>query len=371
MFNARLLLLLCMLTYTSNLISQSNFVVKGKIEADFPQLIQIEYLDKTDSLLSRDGQFQFSGTLNHPAMFRLSSKNTLTNRMATKEFFIEQGDNEIYSTFTALHAAKPALQFGSSQRILDDYNYKFSLLVDMYRFTRDSFVNKASIDTALKRKVNKLSGKINRFEELYEKDFILQNSNNYVGAYFFYRYGINFMKETETDSVYALFTEDVKNSFYLKKIAEKQMYAKLLKEGIIVPPLRLYNTNQKEVLLNTLFTKKLTLIDLWASWCVPCIETHDLLKTLHTKFNKAGLNIIGVSLDSKQDNWLKYLQKKPLPWSNFIDAKGEGGETNNIFNLVSGNGIPFFVLVNGKGEYLKIGIEPEELEEYITDYLKP
>lgn len=359
------------LLFGTPVFSQPGFVIKGKIQADFPQLIQIEYLDKIDSLLSEDGQFLFSGTLHHPALFRLSSRDTFTKRIATKEFFVEQGDIEISSTFKLLNSSKPAMQFAASQRILDEYNYKFSLLVDMYRFTRDSFISKSSTDTLLKKKVNKLSGKINRFEELYEKDFILQNSNNNVGAYFFYRYGVNFMSESETDSVYALFSDDVKSGFYLKKIAEKQMYAKLLKEGIAVPPLRLHNTKQKEVLLSSLFTKKLTLIDLWASWCLPCIETHALLKTLHTKFNKAGLDIIGISLDSKPESWSTYLKKHPLPWANFIDAKGEAGETNNIFNLVSGNGIPFFVLVNEKGEYLKIGIEAEELEAYITGYLKP
>lgn len=371
MLKAFSFLLVCLLLSANNISAQSNFVIKGKIEADFPLHIQIEYLDKIDSIISKDGQFLFSGALEHPALFRLSCKNTVDSRMATKEFFVEQGVTEINSTFKGLNSTKPVMQFGSSQQILDQYNYKFSLLVDMYRFTRDSFVNKASTDTSLKRKVNKLSAKINRFEELYEKDFILQNSSNNVGAYFFYRYGVNFMSESETDSVYTLFSDYVKNGFYLKKIAEKQMYAKLLKEGIPVPALRLYDTKQKEILLNSLFTKKLTLIDLWASWCVPCIETHSLLKTLHTKYSKSGLDIVGISLDNSPDNWLKYLKKQPLPWGNYIDAKGEAGETNNIFNLVSGNGIPFFVLVNEKGEYLKIGIESEELEEYIASYLKP
>ncbi len=370
MIKPSLFLLACIVTSAITTFGQNAFVLKGKIKADFPQVIQIEYLDKVDSVLSNDGQFQFSGNLDHPVLVRLSSKNSITNQLVTKELFIEQGSNEIESEFNRLRSTKPKMQFGSSQQILDDYNYKFSLLVDMYRFTRDSLVNKKSIDTVLKKRVNKLSDKINRFEEMYEKDFILQNRNNYVGAYFFHRYGSNFMEERDIDSVYALFPDKIKSSFYLKKIAEKQTYSKLLKEGMAVPQLRLYNTKQKEVVLNSLFTKKITLVDIWASWCVPCIQTHALLKELHAKYNKAGLSIIGVSLDSKHDNWSKYLQKNPLPWTNFIDPKGENGETNNIFNLVSGNGIPFFALINDKGEYLKIGIEAEELESYIEGYLR-
>ncbi|MGN6293283.1 MAG: thioredoxin-like domain-containing protein [Chitinophagaceae bacterium] len=363
-------LLLCIFAFAITTLGQSRFVLKGKIQADFPQIIQIEYLDKIDSSISNNGDFQFTGSLDHPALVRLSSKNALNNQVVTKEILVEKGNIEIETDFNRLRWANPSMQFGSSQRVLDDYNNKFSLLVDMYRFTRDSLLNKSEIDTILKRKVNKLSSKINHFEELYEKDFILQNSNNYVGAYFFFRYGTSFMEEDEIDSVYALFPEEIKSSFYLRKVAEKQKYSKLLKEGIQIPQIRLHNTSQKEVLLNSLFTKKITLIDIWASWCIPCIQTHAVLKQLHTKYGKTGLNIIGISLDSKTDNWLKHLKNSPLPWSNFIDPKGESGIINNIFNLVSGNGIPFFALINDKGEYVKIGIEVDELETYIDSYLR-
>lgn len=366
-----LFLLTCIFASVITTFGQSSFVLKGKIEADFPQIIQIEYLNKVDSVISDNGQFKFSGNLDHPALVRLSSKNAIAYQVVTREIFIEEGENVIESTFNQLRSAKPKMQFGSSQQILDEYINKFSLLVDMYRFTRDSLINKSAVDTILKRKVNKLSNKINRFEELYEKDFILQNRNNYVGAYFFYQYGAGFMEETEIDAVYAMFSDKMKSSFYLRKVAEKQKYSKLLKEGIRVPQLLLHNTKGKETSVNTLFTKKITLIDIWASWCVPCIKTHAVLKQLHTKYNKAGLNIIGISLDSKPDNWLKYLEKNPLPWNNFIDPKGESGETNNIFNLVSGNGIPFFALINDKGEYLKIGLDAEELESYVDSYLQP
>lgn len=355
--------------YTS-VWAQSSFTIKGKITADFPQLIKIEYLDQADSVVSQNGEFMFSGVAKHPALFRLSSKNMTSNKLAIKELFVEQGLVEINTSFQNLRLSSAKMQFSASQQIFDDYNKKFSFLVDMYRYTRDSLIDKKTADAKQKQKINVLSSKINAFEELYEKDFILQNKDNYVGAYYFYRYGANFMSENETDSVHKLFTSPMQKSFYLKDVERKLKYAKLLKEGTVVPPLVLLDQKGKQTPINPMFISKITLIDLWASWCAPCIETHATLKELHTKYSSRGLNIIGVSLDNNTENWLNYLKKSPLPWKNYLDSKGERGETNNIFNLVSGNGIPFFALVNNKGEYIKIGLEAEELEDFISKYLE-
>jgi len=62
--------------------------------------------------------------------------------------------------------------------------------------------------------------------------------------------------------------------------------------------------------------KKYTLIDFWASWCGPCRSESKMLNELYKTYNKKGFEIYGVSLDDKQDKWIKAMEKDNRIWTN-------------------------------------------------------
>lgn len=348
-----------------NLFAQGPFKLSGKIEADFSQKIQVAYLDKTDSIICTDGVFSFEGQLEHPALFTLSATNLASKATVSREIFIEKGAVTLNTTFNKLRGAPLSVEFSSSQTILNNYYDRFFRLVDIYRFTMDSLVKRVNATDEDKRIAKKLAQKIYSFEEVYEKDFIFQNINNHLGAYSFYRYGVNFMEPDEIDSVYHLFPGGIKNSFYLRTVKEKMEFSRLLKEGKKFPEIILKDTRKNNVATGSMFTSKITLIDLWATWCLPCIKTHQLLKELYKKYNKSGLEIVGISIDDSRENWLKYLEKESLPWKNYIDAEGARGYINKFFSLGADNGIPFFMLVNSNGEFHKIDMDADDIEAQV------
>lgn len=354
---------------TLNLFGQEPFKVSGKIEADFLQKIQISYLDKTDSIICKDGVFSFEGKLEHPALFTLSATNLVSKAAVSREIFIEKGVVELNTTFSKLRVASLHVEFNNSQTILNNYYDRFFRLVDIYRFTMDSLVKRPNATDEDKRIAKKLAQKIYSFEEVYEKDFIFQNINNYLGAYSFYRYGVNFMEANEIDSVYNLFPEKIKNSFYLRTVKEKMEFSMLLKEGKKFPETFLRDIRNNNVATASMFTSKIILVDLWATWCLPCIKTHQLLKELYKKYNKSGLEIVGISIDDNRESWLKYLEKESLPWKNYIDPEGAKGYINKFFSLGADNGIPFFILVNANGEFYKIDLDSDDIESNIKTAL--
>jgi thiol-disulfide isomerase/thioredoxin len=56
------------------------------------------------------------------------------------------------------------------------------------------------------------------------------------------------------------------------------------------------------------------LIDFWATWCGPCLGEVPRMKSLYGKFHERGFEIIGVSLDEKQETLKAFLEKNPTPW---------------------------------------------------------
>ncbi|WP_126971966.1 TlpA disulfide reductase family protein [Gynurincola endophyticus] len=352
-------------------LGQNQFVLKGHIEAASPVKIHLSYLDYSDSVVSDNGVFRFTGMLPHPALFRFYVTEISSQKTTTTEFFVEKGWINLSSPFSTLNIAVPQMEFDQSNRIMNDHLQKFSSLVGLYRYTTDSLSKRKDLAERERKIGSQLAKKIIAFEEMYEKDFIIRNKQNYVGAYFLYRYGAGFMNDRETDSVLNLFELPVKKGYYITKLEEKLKYSSLLREGAKVPDLYLLNDKKTAVNLNTLLNNKLTLIDIWATWCKPCIETHAVLRELYTKYKTAGLEIIGISLDDNKDSWNKYIAREKLVWMNLIDPKGSKGEANKVFDLVNGNGVPFFALVNEKGEYVKVDMDEKELEAFIKEYLKP
>ncbi|MBX3226255.1 MAG: redoxin family protein [Labilithrix sp.] len=102
---------------------------------------------------------------------------------------------------------------------------------------------------------------------------------------------------------------------------------------------------------------KVYLIDVWSTWCGPCVDQMPKLHELHAKYGKRAkkrFEILSVALDEKPETAAKFRADKshPMPWLNGVagpEAK------NNPFYAAMGwderaAGIPFMVLVDANGK---------------------
>tara|TARA_A100000164_G_C21859205_1_gene749148 strand:+ start:674 stop:1219 length:546 start_codon:yes stop_codon:yes gene_type:complete len=99
----------------------------------------------------------------------------------------------------------------------------------------------------------------------------------------------------------------------------------------------LFSVNK--ILLSEIVNKKdFSLINIWASWCVPCREENDLLKDLN---NISSLQNIGINYKDKKKNSIKFLNDYGNPFDyNLVDSNGV--ESINL----GAYGVPETFLIN-------------------------
>lgn len=113
-----------------------------------------------------------------------------------------------------------------------------------------------------------------------------------------------------------------------------------------------------------------TLVEFWASWCVPCRKQNPKWNAILKKYENSGFKILGVSLDKNQVNWQQAIEKDLLAdWLHISDLQDDGfnGKNALTYGIKS---IPFNVLVNNKGVIQKMDMRPEEVETFLKQHLE-
>lgn len=94
-----------------------------------------------------------------------------------------------------------------------------------------------------------------------------------------------------------------------------------IKIGDAIPSITLRNTTNNEVDI-TSFKGKYILVDFWASWCAPCRLGNKKLVKLHNEVSSNSIEIIGISIDTDRNKWLKAIEKDKIKFTQLIDPKG-------------------------------------------------
>ena len=119
-------------------------------------------------------------------------------------------------------------------------------------------------------------------------------------------------------------------------------------------------------------TSKLRLINLWATWCVPCVQEFPELVTLNRMYRDRGFELVSISTDDSaaRPKALRFLEKQQSSSPNYIFTGDDKYKLIETIDPKWQGALPYSLLVEpgGKIVYAHEGaIDPEQLKKIIFD----
>lgn len=132
---------------------------------------------------------------------------------------------------------------------------------------------------------------------------------------------------------------------------------RVARRGEPLPALHLATLDGGRVHLPHDFSGRPLLVNVWASWCPPCIEEMPELDRFAREQGTEGVQVLGLALD-EPDAVRAFLERVPVRYPLAIDAPGPADAGVRLGN--PRGMLPYSVLVSADGRLLKQKIGPFE-----------
>lgn len=251
----------------------------------------------------------------------------------------------IYESYHSYYAKKE--NFVASDTIkapLKDINYKNLedyIFSDSYRgLVERNYSEKAQ---ELTKKDSTLTYDIAYFKTIadIESDEI-RNSLAYNSA----KYGITYTENLE--EYYKWYTQISTNENNNKKIEEDYKKLKTLAKGSPSPKFVDYENNAGGTTSLSDLKGKYVYIDVWATWCGPCIAEIPSLKKLEKEYHDKNITFVSISIDDKKDHekWKKMIVDRDLGG---VQLFADNNWQSQFIKDYMIKGIPRFIILDPEG----------------------
>lgn len=373
--------ILLSLTVIAGLLSCNSkpegYVLNGSLTGDVENGTQIfiRKIDENnqpvdiDTTTVENGKFTVSGAVDAPELIYVF----IDKVQGYTPVVAEKGEIELTAQKDSLHFAKVK---GTQQ---NDIFFKY---LDQSRELSDQAV---SIQKDMQQAtmggdeatINSLRDEFAELQEEYknfELDFIKNNPNGLISALLIEKaLNAGVLPSGEAKEMYDGLSEEIKETQPAKNIVKGLEAAKAKEEknkstaiGATAPNFSGPTPEGKELSLKDAMGK-VTIIDFWAAWCKPCrVENPNVVK-IYNKYHSKGLNIIGVSLDRKAEDWKKAIADDNLSWNHISNLDYFNDAVAKLYNIEA---IPATFILDENGVIVAKNLRGPELESKIAELLQ-
>lgn len=149
------------------------------------------------------------------------------------------------------------------------------------------------------------------------------------------------------EEVYKTYIGALQDEVYLKMVNQEYKYLRKLQPGNLAPHFVLENYLGGHSKLED-FKETYIYMDVWATWCGPCIAEFPALRKLAKEFE--NIKFVSISIDRKRDyeKWRGMVVNEKLPGTQLI-AFNDNEDFNTKYAIRS---IPRYILIDKKGKII-------------------
>jgi thiol-disulfide isomerase/thioredoxin len=139
--------------------------------------------------------------------------------------------------------------------------------------------------------------------------------------------------------------------------------------GDVFPNLKFPMLSKDTLSLKEQSGKKLTIIDLWASWCAPCRkENREVLVPVWDEYHDQGLQIVAYGLESDESAWRAAVERDGANrWFHSSDLQGDDAP---LLKKIRVRTIPANFILNDRGVVMAKNVHGKALMDLIKSYMK-
>jgi len=303
-----------------------------------------------DSTIVIGEKFQFKGKIERPRIAMLRIESTKDSRM----FWLEnnkiditghKGDLKNSKVVGSITQKEAEMLLGRKDSIFKEMKKLDGMVTDR---------NRDSLFIIYEQMIDE--------EITINKKFIKEYPNSYESLI-----RLNWSKErlgsAETGKLLSLMDKEFQSTDEGKTITNFIKLNKNLKVGEKYIDFEQINIKGTPIRLSAI-KGKYTLLEFWASWCGPCRGFNPELVKEFELYKDEGFVIIGISLDSNREKWIKAVEKDSLIWENVSDLKGADNEVAIIYGV---RDIPDNFLIDENGTIIARYIRGDNLKKKLKE----
>ena len=149
------------------------------------------------------------------------------------------------------------------------------------------------------------------------------------------------------DKLYQTYMSFAKDETYKEEIEKIYQNYKKISKGTVSPTFELYDNHNKLVTLEGL-QGKLVYIDIWATWCIPCVQQIPALNKLEKDFKNKNIEFVSICFSDTKEKWNKMVKEKEM---NGIQLFAPD-DSISFFKDYFVSGIPRFILIDKEGKII-------------------
>ena len=310
-----------------------------------------------DSAMFTDEMAVLTDSIGDPQMLYMLKVKDMRGSM---QFFPENQDVTV--TGDMQNPQEVVIMGAEAQSLFNEYNEAHNAILaqikDLYAQMEVAY---NANDTVAIEQLDAKGDSIRQVSQDYRNDFIKTNAGSFVAHYI-----LNSRKQDlpleELKEKRAAFTTE---SIYSKDLDDYISKQEALEIGQPFIDFTLQTAEGESVnLAERIAANKVTMVDFWASWCVPCRHENPFVKAAYEKYHELGFDVLAVSVDQDEAAWLKAVEADALPYTQVRDVENSASDSYLIYY------IPSNFLFDQEGKIIAKGLRGEELEAKLAEILQ-